>query len=477
MQIVLSTPPADGNARFSGGFPQMGLFYLSASLAHVPELSVHILDATVEGLSTGEAVKRIVDLEPSLFGISVLSINIDRGLELLRRVKAERPAVRTILGGPHATMFDDLLLREVPELDMVARGEAEESFPELCARLRRGEDVAGVPGLSYRNNGQVVRGTSQIVENLDALPSPSEEILNCGIYYNSWPDVPLNLRLNAASILTSRGCPHRCAFCSKLGPEFNQWRTRSPENIYEELCYLRERGIDTVWVHDDNFTLDAARVERLCRLILDGNLSMRFFCQGSLHHLSQATFNLMKRAGVDLLGVGVESGSDEQRARLGKAVTSKDLASSVRKAKKAHIWVHSFFIVGSPGESPSQHEATKRFIRMLRPHSCDVLRLSVYPGSPLWQQLFGNGPPKTLAETYARKISEFPGQCDEETLGFRRADLHNAVLRTWLHWSRARELIGLLLHNALFRNSVMSALRNPRAFIIMIRALLGRSSH
>ncbi len=146
MNIVLSTPPAEGSMDFVGGPAPMGLLYVAASLPVDPNITVHLTDPTVEGLTAKEAAEKIVALEPDLFGMSVFSTNIERGLRLLKLVKEMRPTVTTILGGVHATIFDELLLDQVPELDFVFRGEAEKGFPDLVGRLMIGADVAGVPG-------------------------------------------------------------------------------------------------------------------------------------------------------------------------------------------------------------------------------------------------------------------------------------------------------------------------------------------
>ena len=109
----------------------------------------------------------------------------------MKMVKKLCPSVTTIMGGVHATIFDELLLNEVPELDFAFRGEAEHGFPEFVNRLMKGADTAGVPGLSYRSNGTIIRDRPQIVEDLDSLKYPDLKSVDGVTYYQSWGSIPL----------------------------------------------------------------------------------------------------------------------------------------------------------------------------------------------------------------------------------------------------------------------------------------------
>ncbi len=438
----------------------MGLVYLASCAARLPDVRVHILDATVENLSTHEAVERVLALEPEVLGISVLSTNICRGLRLLRGVKKLRPSVTTILGGVHATLFDRHLLDEVPELDMVMRGDADESFVSLCSRFIDGEDIVGVPGLSYRCRGEVVRGEPQIVVDLDALPFPDWSTLDLSMYFHRFGAVPLYGNKKTASVLTSRGCPFHCNFCSRVTPELGKWRARSAENVFQELLQLSEKGFSDALFIDENCTASAERIQKLCAMLLERNLNMRFAADGTLHHLSESTLKLMRSAGFDAITVGVESGSDEQLKRFNKPANSRALAAGIRRAKKAHFFVHSFFIAAGPGETAADHEASRKFVREVAPHSADFQGLKVFPGSQLWTQLVGSEATRPLAELSPRPIHEFSGQVDENTMRLRVNDLIRVLLRSWCRWRRVGEISALIRYNPSVRRWILGALRS-----------------
>ena len=255
----------------------------------LPDVQVTVVDPYAEGLDSVQAARRILSYSPDMFGVTVNSQNIRRAWRLISRIKAERPDVLTIFGGHHATLFDRLVLREISELDLILRGEAEESFRELCRRLLRSEDIASVPGLSYRSGGEPVSGTPQMIEDMDSVPFPDRDTLEYRGYFTRYagfrlPKVPM-----AATMITSRGCPYACTFCSKTPPMSNRWRPRSARNVLKELLQLSEEGYQLVLFVDENFTRNIARVDELSRLILEHRLQekMRLGFQGSLHDVPQ----------------------------------------------------------------------------------------------------------------------------------------------------------------------------------------------
>ncbi|MBU4449631.1 MAG: cobalamin-dependent protein, partial [Proteobacteria bacterium] len=172
MNIVLATSPSEEDKHGVRSMAPLSLGYLAACVKKYPEVSVRIVDAYGEGLTVNQAYDRVLALSPDLLGVSSTSFCFPSGIRLISRIKSARSDVVTVMGGYHPTMFDSLLLKDVPALDLVIRGEGDESFPELCRRLLRSESLEGAPGLSYRANGQVVRGIPQQIEDLDAIPFP-----------------------------------------------------------------------------------------------------------------------------------------------------------------------------------------------------------------------------------------------------------------------------------------------------------------
>lgn len=472
MQIVLATPPADGDNWGVGSFPTLGLAYLAASVKSIPGTKVTVVDGIAEGLELAEATERVLAADPDMVGVTVTSLTIERGLKLIRSVKNLRPDIVTIMGGHHATVFDSLLLNEVRELDFVLRGEAEESFPDLCERLIRSQDISGVKGLTYRAGGNVIRGIPQAVSDLDSVPFPDRDVFTYEGYGTQWAGffIPPVFSGVLATMVTSRGCPYRCTFCAKTTPQLGRYRARSAENVFQEVLELAGRGYSAVGFVDENFSYDVKRVTKLCRLILDHKPGVRFFFQGSLHHLSRPVLDLMHEAGFDLAMVGVESGSDAQLQRYNKPAGSQALASGIRKAKKAHFFVVAFFIDGGPGETEEDHRATLSFIKEVRPHICATGELAVHPGSKLWELMVDPDlPHRSVQSSRALMIHAFEGQLDKDTIDRRIRSFQKAFAHSWLDWRRLRDTLDLMIHNPTFRTLIMSVFRYPRAYLQLVR--------
>lgn len=461
MRIVLATAPIPEISWNTGSFPPLGLLYLAAGVKHMPDVRVSLVDAFGRGMDVDRAVEAILANSPDVVGISVASKNLKDVATLLAKLKGARQDILTLAGGIHATLFDHLLLGEIPDLDLVLRGEADHSFPELCRRLTTGATMAEVPGLSYRARGKIIRGEPQLIEDLDSLPLPDRSLLDPEDYGTQWYGYTLPEMPKFATAFSSRGCAYNCTFCAGTTLCHNRLRARSAENVFQELLQLSRNGFEIVIFFDDNFTGDESRIERLCSLILEHRLKLHLAFAGSLHSLSQRTLKLMHRAGFDLVFIGVESGSDAQLRRYRKPATSDSLAAAISKAKKAHMITIASFITGAREEQDEDYVATKSFLWRTLPHVGEVNPLMVHPGSHLWEEIHGAAEPNTLEASESRLVSRFPGQMKKERIKWRESDFRKTFVHTWLHWRRILDLLDLRFHNPLFVRLVHAVFKTP----------------
>jgi len=447
MEIVLATPPADGS-QGRGMPPPLGLIYVATAAQKILGTKIKMVDGYSEGLVSAESASRVLALQPDIFGLSVMSTNINRGLKLLKRIKQARPSVTTVLGGQHATLFDRLLLREIPEVDMVLRGEGEESFPRLCQALERNQSLTGLPGLSYRNNGNIIQGQPQVIQDLDTIAFPDHTISDYQGYYNQWGCWQTGIGVPVTSILSSRGCPGHCTFCTRIPTELSRWRPRSPENVLQELRQLSRNGYKMAVFTDENLTVSTSRMDHLCRLIIQDNLQMRFAFEGFVEHVPDSTMGLMRQAGFDLFFMGVETGSDPQRRRYRKPGSARAVAQGIQRAKKHHFLTYAWLLIGGPGETRADLENTKNFLKAAQPHLINIGNLRVHPGSQLWNDLVGVGEPATLKDADSREISDFPGQADPVILTKQAREIYGYYLkRVFLRRGALLDLLRLIKHN------------------------------
>jgi anaerobic magnesium-protoporphyrin IX monomethyl ester cyclase len=459
MNIVLATAPHSDSPWNRESFPPLGLLYVAGGIRNLVGVSVRVVDAYGESLDVEQAADRLLSLSPDIIGLTITSRNVEDAQQLIAACKAARPQAVIVAGGIHPTLFDRLLLREIPELDFCIRGEGEESFAALCANLLEGKDVAGLPGLSYRSHGGIVRGQPQQVEDLDSLPFPDRALLTHQDYGRQWygyelPDLP---RMTTA--FSSRGCPYHCTFCADTRICGGKLRVRSAENVFEELAVLSRQGYKFVIFFDDNLVFDVPRLNKLCQLILESKLDMRFACAGTLHMLPQSTLDRMHEAGFDAFFVGVESGSDSQLKRYRKPASRKGMAAGITRAKKAHMAVIASFINGAPRETERDFQETLEFIKEVKPTVANIGPLMVHPGSYLWEELNGAEEPGNLAHSFSRPIWRYPNQVDTNTVRRRARAFREAFGRTFFSWCKVLEFLDLLRHNPSWRNAIQAVLR------------------
>ncbi len=474
MKIALATAPRVDEPWNSGSFPPLGLLYVAGGLKDLPGVEVKVLDTYGEGLDIDRSVERVLAVSPDVVGLTVTSGNVQDSRLLMEKLKAARPEVVIAAGGIHPTLFDRLLLRQVPELDFCLRGEGDVSFGALCARLLKGEDVAGIPGLSYRSNGEVVRGEPQVIDDLDSLPFPDRSLLEYEGYGSQWygfklPDLP-----PTTTAFSSRGCPFNCSFCADTKICGGRFRARSAENVVQELLLLFQQGYKFVIYFDDNLVFNVPRLNKLCELILENKIEMRLACAGTVHMLPQSTLDLMHKAGFDLIFIGVESGSDAQLKRFGKPASRNGIAAGIQRAKKAHIFTLASFVNGAPGETDSDFQATLDFLKEVRPHLAETNSLMVYPGSRLWEDLNGPDEPESLEASFGRSIWRFPGQMSREKVKSREMAFRKAFARTAYDWHRFFDFFDMVIHNFSMRHVVKSILKNPK---LLLPTLTGKSPY
>lgn len=472
MKITLIQSP-HGSGWNRESFPPLGLLSLGASVKRLDNVQVEVIDAYSQGLDPQQTCAKILDKAPALpdvVGVSMTSRNINDACALLHEIRRSMPQATTICGGIHPTLFDNFLLDELDDLDFVLRGEAENSLLELCQRLENGQDVTGIAGLSHRANGTIVRGEPQWIQNLDALPFPDRTLLDYGDYGTQWYGFSLPAFHPMTTAFSSRGCPFKCTFCAGAALYGGRLRTRSAENVFQELQEIYDQGYTTVIYFDDNFVADIPRLRKICELIIASGMKLHLSCAGTLHLLPQDTVELMHRAGFDVIYLGVESGSDAILKEYRKPARVATMKESVRKAKKAHIVNIASFITGQAKETEEDFQASLDFLKQAKPFIADVNPLMVHPGSPLFNDLNAAAPPQNLGQTHSKLVSRYPEQHTSETIKERENRFRKAFQETWKDWrTRVPEMVTLFFTNRTVRRFIMSFLASPKLLRQLIR--------
>ena len=338
--------------------------------------------ANVSGMDPGR-VREILRAErPDLVGISCFTFNRSASLELARLVKATLPGAKVVLGGPHATHAGGSILAAHREVDTCVSGEGEITLERLVRAFSEEGAVTSIPGLFLRRaDGEVIStGAAAPIGDLDTLPFPA-------LYPDGYGVDP---RAQYPYIVTSRGCPAECTFCSS--PEFwgSRVRFRSAANILDELELLKRRfGLLYVSFRDDVFALHRTRIRDLCSGMVERRLGLLWDCQTRVAAIDEERLGWMKRAGAMIVQYGVESGSQPVLDRLRKGQTLAQVDAAARATRRVGLVLSIYLITGVPGEDEEDIAATEAMVRRIRPHDGIVTPLAVFPGTSLWEEYRG----------------------------------------------------------------------------------------
>ncbi len=373
----------------------LGPAYLAASLEK-SGYDVKIVDLTFMDNSKFDPAfigSAILNLKPDIIGLSALTWTIPNTYNLANTIRAVDKKIPIVVGGPHVSALPQRTLEECPSINAAIVGEGEfllRDFFNLFFRKGFSDDLNKLQGLVYRK-GNSIKGdpTPAYIEDLDKIPFPARHLYNIPKY------VEVSNSFNAkntpvASMITSRGCPHQCVFCTRSNNGLN-YRARSPENVVKEIEELHRMGFKEIQIVDDNFTHDISRVYEICRLIKERELELSFDLPNGMrvNHFTEELMSTMYDAGFYNINLGVESGDDEVLKKIRKGTTVTQIKEAFRIAKKVGFQMTLFCVIGLPGSTIETVEKTFKLVQESG-YNFNFSVCTPYPGSPLWDEIKGN---------------------------------------------------------------------------------------
>lgn len=409
-------------------FP-LGLAYLGAVLEK--EYQVKLLDSLAEGfqeeirsdrgitygLKPQQIREKIEEFSPDVIGISCLfSAQHSSFLKVAAVAKEAKPGVIVVMGGAHPSAFPEYVLKDA-SVDFVLIGEAEESFPHLLDVLKIGGDLSGVDGLAYKELDRIViNPKSSYIADLDTIPLPARHLLPMETYFGVSRPHGIDARYSRnTNLITSRGCPAGCVFCSIHTVFGRVYRKRSAENVLSEINFLKGRyGIREIQFEDDNLTCDGARAKSIFRGMANDELNIVWSAPNgiALWALDDELIGLMAKSGCWHAALGIESGDQEAIDKIIKKPLKLDIVKPlIEKMKRAGIRTTSFFVVGFPGESRKQIKNTLKFASSLPCDDLNIFFATPYPGTQLYslvKEAVAFGPDFSLEELQAARPTIIP---------------------------------------------------------------------
>lgn len=360
----------------------VGLCSLQASLR---SCGYDAVLANYSGWSEHKILQHLNDEKPLFVGISVWTHNRHASLALARMVKKALPGTLVFAGGAHATFrFKQLLQASDSPFDGVVLGEGEETVKELVSCVEAGRGWKKVKGVAYCSGSEVLSTPPRLsMQQLDQLP-----FVSSFLEYS----VGVDTELQAEFVLTSRGCPSACTFCSSPAFWSRKVRFRSPESIVDEITFIRDRyGLIYFSFRDDTFTVDRERTIEFCRLLTERKIGILWNCQSRVNVLDNELLLWMKRGGCECVQLGIESGSPRILQQLGKTITPEQVKRAADLIRSCGINLSVYLISDVPGEKEDDLQATFSLIRGIRPDDGYVSPLAYFPGTKLFEHDVATG--------------------------------------------------------------------------------------
>ena len=370
----------------SSNFPPLGLADL-AGYIRKKGYNVKILDCTVESPIVHSFreyfEENFVNKYNSIMniGFTAMTIQIKKAYKLAKICKEFYPDSTVIFGGVHPTFVTDEVINK-NFVDIVVIGEGELTLEEIIS----GKNLSEIKGIAYKkinNNGfEVIYNESrERIKNLDIMPMPAYDLLPIQKYI---PAKGTYKRLPAMSMVTSRGCPGKCTFCSKtLG---NRFVFKSANKIFEEIKYLIDNySIKQILFYDDTFTANKKNVIELCKKIIENNIDITWTCFARVDFISLKMLKYMKRAGCHQIMYGVETIDKQVLKNINKKIKLEEVINATKWTKKIGIECRLAFMVGNPGDTYESIMKNIAFVNRLNPDYLIVNVTTPYPGTVMFE--------------------------------------------------------------------------------------------
>lgn len=370
----------------------LGLMYLSSSLKNRFKNAVTIKIFTLISKPGQSIIDKKILLEqlnefnPHVVGLRCLSIGKVAFHETVQTINEWNKDCILIAGGPYPTDDPDGSLSS-GYLNCIVIGEGEATFNDFIGRLLGKKDWKDVQGIAFRNNGTVIKTLPRIyIDDIDSLPMPDYSVIDLEQFSNQFLTFTSKISKPHANVMTTRGCPYRCAYCHNiLGKKF---RVRSPENVLEEIRYIHDTfGITDFQIIDDIFNLDLERAKRICDLIIQSKMELTFSFPNAIRgdRMDEELIDKMKEAGTKFTSIAVETGSPRLQKLIQKNLDLDKVFKTIEYIAKAGIITRGFFMLGFPTETEEELNQTIEYAKASSLLGATFFTVVYFPGTELYK--------------------------------------------------------------------------------------------
>ena len=361
--------------------PPLQIGYMISLLNN--EYTISFIDGLITPYSLLSLYKKTKKFNPDILVLSFTFQNHSFALKYAQKIKKILPHSVIICIGPHPSTQPETLIFKNSPIDFILLGECELELISLIKNINNPEKLKNLKSLYYKDKHDA---EISLTKDLNNLPFPPHNLFTPKSYFCIYP-IPLGLKLKWGFISSSRGCPHKCIFCSPITRSSygSTPRFRSDDNILQEMFHLKSLGINIISFEDDNFTSSKDRVIKLCRYMINKKINLPWVAHARITDLSSSLMSIMKKAGCVLLRIGIESGSNKIIDILSKTTPNLDwntlVKSILTKSKKIGLPIHTMFIIGNPKETANDLNLTIKLIKEIIPETLQIHYFTPYPGS------------------------------------------------------------------------------------------------
>jgi len=398
MKVLFVEPPKD--IWFVMGEylpPPYGIIQLAAYIEReVKEVEIEVLDCNAQQVDWEGLERKIESLNPNIVASSALATCntylIARTLETAKKVS---PDILTVTGGQHFTATAQESLETFPEIDVIVRGEGEQTFTELVKNADKRSPFSRIKGISFRHKGKIIHNPHrQLIQNLEELPYPGYHFVKDVVHKYHFAAMA-GRKAPYALIEGSRGCTHRCTFCTQWRHWQGMFRTKSPKRIADEMefCY-RNYGSRFIWLTDDNSSL-GKRASSLADELLQRGIAedlmwfMQLRCDDVVKN--RGLLPKMRKAGLRWILLGVESPKQSTLESFKKGITPEDAKKAVKLLRANDIFAQAMLIIGERKDTAESIADLREFVNELDPDFAIFAILTPFPGTEIFENAKRNG--------------------------------------------------------------------------------------
>mgnify|MGYP000934993775 FL=1 len=382
MKVTLMQVPLPARLLLQELFDKAGLRYMPLNIAYLGAVleqanhEVKIVDINIMMMPVEQyAMKYLDELDADIVGLSCTTNSYIECMKLAELIKKRYPETLIIVGGCHVTFMAGEALEECEYFDIIVRGEGENTIVALVDCIEHLKPLSLVDGISYRLGNEIIHNKdAALIKDLDTIPFPARHLLQTDNY-------------PAHGIVSSRGCPRKCIFCSAGAMGGGRYRIRSAQNIVDELKTIKDDN-KSIFFYDNTFSTHIKKSIEICQQIIKEEIDIKWQVELRADTVTEEFIRILSEAGCEAIQFGVESGNEEILKEIKKYITKEDVRKGASIALSYGLGVACSFIVGHPSDTEETLKETLEFMIELKKMGCDVYPgiIVPYPGTEIYDK-------------------------------------------------------------------------------------------